>query len=159
VTSTDLPTGAAAGVVHPNERLLRDFFDAFAAADPVRLAELTTPDLVWHFPGTSPISGDWHGVPGLLDGIRAIAMSLGQGKNGFELLHVLVGDDIAVTVHRDYYTGDDNSLDLRYVLFVRIADGRMAEVWEIPFDQAENDRYMATQAATLARAAGLTVAR
>ena len=70
---------------------------------------------------------------------------------GFELLHVFAGDDAAVTVHRDYYTGAGNQLDLRYVLFVQMAGGRMDEVWEIPFDQAENDRYVAVQAASLAR--------
>ncbi len=35
---------------------------------------------------------------------------------------------------------------------MRRLDGRMAEVWEIPFDQAENNRYFAVQAAALARA-------
>lgn len=152
MTSTDPAGHSATAGEHPNARLMRDFFSAFGAADRDRLTDLTAPDLVWHFPGSSPISGDWHGVDGLLDGIRTIAMNLGQGKNGFELLHVLASDDVAVTVHRDYYTGNGNSLDLRYVLFVRIAGGRMAEVWEIPFDQAENDRYMAVQAASLARA-------
>ncbi len=36
---------------------------------------------------------------------------------------------------------------------MRRLDGRMAEVWEIPFDQAENNRYFAVQAAALAREA------
>lgn len=135
---------------HHNAQVLRDFFDAFGAADRQRLAELTTPDLVWHFPGHSPISGDWHGIDGLLEGIRATAMALGRGNNGFELLHVYADDTTAVTIHRDYYTGADNSLDLRYVLHVRMTDHKMAEVWEIPFDQAENDRYMAVQARNLA---------
>jgi uncharacterized protein len=130
---------------------MRDFFDAFGAADRDRLAELMAPDVVWHFPGHSPISGDWHGVDGILTGIRAIAMSLGRGQNGFELLHVLAGEACAVTIHRDFYTGDDNHLDLRYALYVRFDDGKMAEIWEIPFDQAENDRYLAVQAAALAR--------
>jgi ketosteroid isomerase-like protein len=136
---------------HPNARLMRDFFDAFGAADRERLSRLMAPDLVWHFPGQSPISGEWKGVDGLLTGIRAIAMTLGRGNNGFELLRVLAGEDCAVTIHRDFYTGDDNHLDLRYALYVRIEDGKLAEVWEVPFDQAENDRYMAVQAAALAR--------
>jgi uncharacterized protein len=138
---------------HPNARLMREFFDAFGAADCDRLGELVAPDLVWHFPGHSPISGDWKGVDGLLSGIRAIAMTLGRGNNGFELLDVLAGEECAVTIHRDFYTGDDNQLDLRFALYVRIEDGKMAEVWEIPFDQAENDRYYAVQAAALARSA------
>jgi uncharacterized protein len=136
---------------HPNAGLMRDFFDAFGAADRERLSRLMAPDLVWHFPGHSPISGEWKGVDGLLTGIRAIAMTLGRGNNGFELLRVLAGEDCAVTIHRDFYTGDDNHLDLRYALYVRIEDGKLAEVWEVPFDQAENDRYMAVQAAALAR--------
>jgi ketosteroid isomerase-like protein len=77
-------------------------------------------------------------------------MALGQGNVGFELLHVYADDSTAVTVHRDFYAGDDNHLDLRYLLFVRMEDGRMAEVWEAPFDQAENDRYLAVQARRLA---------
>jgi ketosteroid isomerase-like protein len=136
---------------HPNAQILRDFFDAFGGPDRERLAALVTKDFVWHFPGRSPISGDWRGVDGVLEGIRAIAMTLGDGRNNFELLHVYADETSAVTVHRDYYTGADNELDLRYVLYVRMAEGRMAEVWELPFDQAENDRYLAVQAATLAR--------
>jgi ketosteroid isomerase-like protein len=139
---------------HPNAAVLRDFYDAFGAADRDRLTRLLAPDMVWHFPGTSPISGDWVGVDGLLGGIRAVAMALGQGRNSFELLHVTAGDGFAITVHRDSYTGEGNRLDLRYVLYARVVDGRIAEVFEIPFDQAENDRYFAVQAAALARAAG-----
>jgi ketosteroid isomerase-like protein len=145
---------------HPNVALLREFYDAFGAADRERLSAMVAPDFVWHFPGTSPISGDWRGVEGLLHGIREIAMAMGQGHNGFELLHVASGDGFALTVHRDTYTGKGNHLDLRYALYVHIADGRMTEVWEIPFDQAENDRYYGTQGAALAHqlAAGQTAA-
>ncbi len=156
MTSTDTPSTpdrATGAPEHPNAALMRRFFAAFGAVDRDGLAECMIPDLVWHFPGHSPLSGDWRGVDGLLNGIRAIAMTLGRGANGFELLHVLADDGVAVTVHRDYYTGEDNTLDLRYVLYVRIEDGRMAEVWEVPFDQAENDRYLGVQAATMARAA------
>jgi ketosteroid isomerase-like protein len=139
---------------HPHGRLMRDFYEAFATADRGRLSELMAPDLVWHFPGHSPISGDWEGVDGLLAGIGAIAATLGRGNNGFELLQVLAGEDSAVTIHRDFYTGDDNHLDLRYALYVRIENGKMVEVWEVPFNQAENDRYYAVQAAALARSTG-----
>lgn len=125
-----------------NAAAVREFFDAFGAADRSRLAAVMAEDLVWHFP---PIAGDFHGVGGLVDGIRATAMGLGQGKNGFELLHVLPDEDAVVTVHRDFYVGDDNELDLRYVLYIRMKDGKMAEVWEVPFDQLTNDRYFGRQ--------------
>ena len=136
---------------HPNAQVLRRFFAAFGAPDLDELGACVTSDLVWHFPGTSPISGDWRGLSGVLTGIREIAMALCGGRNGFELLHVFAGDDCAISIHRDFYTGDDNHLDLRYLLYARMVGGRIAEVWEVPFDQAENDRYYAVQAAQLAR--------
>ena len=136
---------------HPNAALMRRFFAAFGTADRDELADCVTDDFRYHFPGTSAYAGDFDGIEGLLSGVRTVAMTLGRGHNGFELLHVLADDTCAVTIHRDYYTGDDNHLDLRYVLFIDIVDGRMSEVWEIPFDQAENDRYVSVQAATLAK--------
>lgn len=149
-TATHVTTPTAE---HPNAAVMREFFAAFAAADRDRLGAVMVEGMPWHFPGTSPISGTFSGVDGLLDGIRRIAMTLGRGGNGFELLHVVAAEGFAMTVHRDFYTREDNTLDLRYVLYVRFEDGRMAEVWEIPFDQAENDRYFAVQAAALAREA------
>jgi len=130
---------------HPNAQLMRDFYAAFGAADRQRLDELVTDDFVWRFPGTSAYAGDFHGIDEIFAGIRNVAMTLGRGHNGFELLHVFADDDTAVTVHRDTYSGDDNHLDLRYVLYVRIRGGRMAEVVEVPFDQGENDRYVGRQ--------------
>lgn len=144
-------TTAPARGEHPNAHVLRRFFAAFAGPDRDELGACVTSDFVWHFPGRSPISGDWYGLEGVLGGIREIAMTLGRGRGGFELLHVFADDACAVSIHRDYYTGDDNHFDLRYVLYARMAGGRMTEVWEVPFDQAENDRYYAVQAAGLAQ--------
>lgn len=154
-TAGAVPAGgtlrASAAPEHPNARLLRDFFVAFGAADRNRLAQLLTADFVWHFPGTSAIAGDWRGVDGLLGGIRGIAMTLGDGHNGFELLDVLATDHSAVTLHRDYYRGPGNHFDLRFVIYVRVEGGKMAEAWELPFDPHESDRYHNRQAGALAQ--------
>src|SRR3712207_6805030 len=99
---------------HPNAEVLRRFFAAFGGPDRDAMRALTTDDFTWTFPGTSAIAGSYQGVDGLVDGIRHTAMTLGMGRNGFELQHILADDDIVVTVHRDFYTGDDNSLDLQY---------------------------------------------
>jgi ketosteroid isomerase-like protein len=135
-----------------NEKVVRDFFVAFGTADEEHLRRLVHPDLLWHFPGRSVISGDFKGIRGLLDGIRATAMTIGQGKNGFELLRVLAQEDFVVTVHRDFSTDPDNPFDLRFALFITMEEGRMREVWEVPFDQAESDRYWNGRAASFAQA-------
>jgi ketosteroid isomerase-like protein len=143
--------GQAQWQEHPNAQVIRDFFTAFGTADAARLGALMTDDFVWHFPGSSPISGDWHGVDGLLTGIRAIAMTLGDGHNGFELLQVTANEQCAISVHRDYYDGPNNHFDLRFVIYVRMEQGKIAEAWEIPFDLHESDRYFGTQAGVITR--------
>lgn len=125
---------------------MRDFFAAFGGPDEARLRELLHEQAVWHYPGTSPIAGDWPGVTGLLTGIRAIAMQLGDGHNGFELLDVLANEHGAVTIHRDYYQGPGNHFDQRFAVYARIEHGRITEAWEIPFDLPESDRYFGQQA-------------
>ncbi len=137
---------------HPNAELLRRFFAAFGAADRDAMRELTTDHFSWTFPGSSAIAGTYHGVDGLLDGIRHTAMTLGMGRNGFELQHILADDDLVVTIHRDFHSGDDNTLDLQYLLVVEVCDGRMDRVREIPFDQEANDRYMGRQTRNYLRA-------
>jgi hypothetical protein len=67
-------------------------------ADREKFTSLAVPDMTWTFPGISPISGTFVGVDGLLGGIRAIAMTLGQGINGFELLEVYANDHSGVTI-------------------------------------------------------------
>ena len=143
---------------HPNAAVIREFFAAFGAADAARLQAVTTPDLVRHFPGTSPIAGDWRGVDGLLSGIRAIAMALGDGHAGFELLDLFANERGAVSVHRDFYTGPGNHFDQRFITYYRLDGGRIAEAWETPFDQRESDRYFGQQAGVIVQRHALAAA-
>jgi ketosteroid isomerase-like protein len=45
-------------MAHPNEELARRGYDAFARGDMDTLRELFDPEIVWHFPGRSPLAGD-----------------------------------------------------------------------------------------------------
>lgn len=126
---------------HPNAQIVYDFYEAFGAPNVDRLRALVTENFTWHYPGTSPLAGDWEGLDAVLNGVRGIGMKLGGGKNGFELKHVFANDDYAVAIHRDYYTGNDNHFDLLHMLYIRFENGRMAELWEVPFDQKEGDRF------------------
>lgn len=136
---------------HPNVALIREFFDVFGRADEARLHEIMASDILWHMPGKSPIAGDWAGVDGILNGIRATALRLGDGTYGFELLHVFADEERAVSVHRDFYTGEGNHFDLRFMIFYDIRDGQIAELWEVPFDQYECDRFFNLQEERLSK--------
>ncbi len=144
---------------HPNADVLRRFFAAFGAADRAVMRELTTEDFSWTFPGDSGVAGTYHGVDGLVDGIRHTATTPGTGRTGFELEHVLADDDIVVTIHGDFHAGGDDTLDPRYLLVGTMVDGRMDRVHEIPFDRDGNDHYMGRQTQNHLKAALLAAAR
>lgn len=134
-----------------NADIVERFFAAFAAGDQEAIGGMIAEDMVWSFPGDSPIAGDWVGVDGLVNGIRATAMRLGDGKHGFELLRVYSNEDGAISIHRDFYTGDDGAFDLRYLIVFTIEDGVITRAEEIPSDQFVSDRYWNWRAAEVAK--------
>ncbi len=46
---------------HPNVKLIKDVFEAYARRDLPAIAELMAEDMVFHFPGRNPFSGDYEG--------------------------------------------------------------------------------------------------
>ncbi len=42
---------------HPNAKLLRKGYEAFASGDMATITELFSEDVVWHAPGNNPVSG------------------------------------------------------------------------------------------------------
>ena len=47
--------------------LIRGSYDAFAHGDIPAVLELLDTGITWHVPGRSPLSGDYHGHPGVLE--------------------------------------------------------------------------------------------
>jgi hypothetical protein len=74
-------------------------------------------------------------------------------------LEVFANEGSAVSVHRDFYEGPDNHFDMRFVIHARMEGGKMAEVWEIPFDLNESDRYFGQQGGLIARRLAASRAR
>ncbi len=137
-------SGAVADA-HPNAQLVRDFFDSVAVGDMDTFRSTLTSDIVWHMVGKSPLAGDWKGPDGILNGISALVFRLGGGKYSSDLLQVFANDTHAISISRDYYRGEENPFDLKMMLYFKIEDSRITEVWEVPFDLYEFDRFFSTQ--------------
>src|SRR5579859_7579710 len=55
-------------VAHPNEDLVREAFAAFGRGDLEALQrQYFTEDILYHFPGRSPLAGDYQGVAQVLE--------------------------------------------------------------------------------------------
>jgi ketosteroid isomerase-like protein len=53
--------------VHHNAELIKSAYDAFAVGDVPSVLKTFDPNIIWHVPGRSPLSGVYKGPDGVLD--------------------------------------------------------------------------------------------
>jgi ketosteroid isomerase-like protein len=129
--------------MHANEKLVRDFHAAQARVyagqtSAAALEALLSEDVVWRVPGRNAIAGEYRGRRAVLD--------------YFTRRRRMSGDSLRVTVHR--VLADDEVVmqlaggraelggvvrEWETVGVFRIAGGRIAECWLVPFDQRAFD--------------------
>ena len=123
----------------------RQYVDALSAKDFATVTTLYADDLVWHQPGANRFSGTLDG-PDAVNAMIGAMMTISQGT--FELAvtgaPMVNGDQVAVPVHfsgtRDSATLGQDGIDI-----LRIADGRIAEVWLFSSAQEDEDTFWGTE--------------
>jgi uncharacterized protein len=60
-------------IAETREQLARTFLSVLSHPDPDVIKKAAVEDVVWSFPGASPISGEAHGVDGIMKRARTIA--------------------------------------------------------------------------------------
>ncbi len=125
---------------HPNEDLVREGYAAFAAGQLDRVNELFTDDIVWHSPGHSQISGDFHGKDEVLGQFGKV-FELTGGTFALEIHDVLANDEHAVAMVRATGQIGDRRLDDNTVQVFHIRDGRVTESWIYPSDAEASDAF------------------
>jgi uncharacterized protein len=127
---------------HPNEDLIRRGYDAFSRGDMDTLRELFHPDIVWHAPGRSQLSGDHRGVDTVL-GYFARTMELTGGAFRVEVHDVVANDEHGVGLHKVYAERQGRSLEDNSTLVFHVRDGRVTEVWQYWADLYAADELFA----------------
>jgi YbgC/YbaW family acyl-CoA thioester hydrolase len=114
----------------------------YAGGDLEAVEELLAEDVVWHVPGTSPIAGDYRGreaVAGYFRHRRQLAageiriVKQGDAHHADALVQLADG--------RAWLGGRD--VVWRTAGVYRVANGKVAEAWLVPLDQAHFDRVWA----------------
>jgi len=119
---------------HPNARLVRDLFAAFAAKDIARVIATVPEDVVWHFPGRrGRLAGSHRGRDAVLAFLATVEQLTG-GTFHLDLLDVTASDDHAVALFRGHGTRAGRTLDNPTALRIRIEDGQIRELWEYVWD-------------------------
>jgi PPOX class probable F420-dependent enzyme len=125
--------------MHPNARLLEAFYQAQAAFyagddNTTVLRGLLADDIVWHVPGRSPIASHYHGHQEVL-GYFAARQAHAKATFRVRPRAILADDQRAVQLADGELERDGQLRTWETVGVFRIADGKIAECWLVPFDQ------------------------
>jgi hypothetical protein len=123
---------------------LRESMEAVGRGDLERFGEiLLADDVVWHWPGTSSMAGDYRGRDAAVGLIRHFH-GLTQGRLVVEPLDVLEGDDYLMSfTHVTAEHEDGRRLDIVNADAMRFgSDGRVVEYWTLSNDQRASDEFI-----------------
>lgn len=132
-----------------NIATVRKGFDAFATGDMDTLRQVLDPDIEWHLPGRSSISGDYRGIDDVL-GFFGTLFQISGGTFTAELLECgeLTSELVACLIHRRG-TMPAGVVDQRTMLLFRLRDGRAVEVTEFALDLYAYDEAVGPKAIAL----------
>ena len=126
---------------HPHAELAERVFGAFRR-DPRTLASLIAEDAVWTVVGRAPVAGVYEGRRAIFDLFRA-TQTLTDGTYEAKLRFVLADDERTVAVYRATGRRAERELDIDQALFIRVEDGRWAEILAVPLDPLAFDAFWA----------------
>jgi ketosteroid isomerase-like protein len=126
-------------VTHPHAELAERVFGAFRR-DPRTLASLISEDAVWTVVSRAPLAGVYDGRRAIFDLFR-VTQTLTDGTYEAKLRFVLADDERTVAVYRATGRRGERELDIDQALFIRVEDGRWAEILAVPLDPLAFDAF------------------
>lgn len=126
--------------VERNLDLVRRFYEGYGSHDMDKIRETLADDVTWLIPGHHALAGLKRGE----DEIVAYFDILGEANFQAEVLSLSASEDSVVDVHRGWGHHGDASLDIHWVLWYRIRDGKIAAVENFALDGHAADQFFWT---------------
>jgi uncharacterized protein len=124
--------------LHPNLKLINDFFQAYAKNDLDGIKEVLAEDIKWHIPGSHPLSGTKKGVTEVLEYFK----SLSKGAFKAEPIVMGVNDGYVIDCHRNWSNIENaENLNNMSCLLWKIEQNKIVEVHNFPEDQHRVDSF------------------
>ena len=125
---------------HPNVALLRKGYEAFAKGDMATLTQQWSEDMVWHWSGNTPFSGDHKGRDAVFR-VLARYRELSGGTARVDLHDILANDEHAVALTRGMVSRQGKDLNVLETYVYHVSNGKVTEVWMFSEDQRLNDEF------------------
>lgn len=124
-----------------NLDIARSYFHAVQTGDMATLGDLLDGSIVWHQPGANQYSGDHLGRDAVFQMLGGM-MAATRGTFAIDQVHSLManGDLVAAQIR---FSGrrDDTSMAMDGVDVLRVAGGKIVEMWLFSGDQATEDAF------------------
>ena len=128
---------------HPNAKLVREGFDAFARGDMDWMNEHLSDDIVWHVGGNSKWAGSYEGKGNVLEFFMKQSQAMGGSPPQIDIHDVLGSDDHVVALGTARATSPDGrSVEWKYTQVFHIKDGKATEVWGMAENDAAVDPFL-----------------
>jgi ketosteroid isomerase-like protein len=127
---------------HANAMAYRLTVDAFRAGDLEALRDLIADDVVWHVPGTGPLSGEVRGRDALFDWFRRLREVTG-GTFTLQEHDVLGNDEHVVALSLMGAIKDGVPFTAHVISVFHYRNGLQLERWFHPVDLEAWDRMLA----------------
>jgi ketosteroid isomerase-like protein len=125
---------------HPNADLLQAHLDALAHGDLGQAMSFYTDDVVFHYPGRNPLSGDHRGKDQVL-AMLGRAMQMTDGTFRPDVHDILASDDHVAALVTVHATRGGTPTEWQAVDIYHVRDGKISEHWTHEVDQELVDRF------------------
>ena len=120
--------------------IVRAYTEAWLAGDLGRVLDLYHPELVLHYGGSNPFSGEHRGKDAAIETLLAVQVR--TQRVPLWVIDVMESPDHAAAWVRERWVVDGEEIELDRLLVYRIADGMLAECWLYDQDQSLVDRVL-----------------
>lgn len=123
-----------------NAAIIRKGYEDFARGDIPSVFAALDPQMKWHIPGRSPLSGDYTGHE-QIGGFFQRTMELSKGAFSMDIHNVLADGDLVVVLVTVNAQKDGVSASFPEVHVWRMANGKAVEFREYQGDEQREDRF------------------
>ena len=116
-------------------KVVRAFYDAYGKGDLAWIGAVLAPDVRWTIPGYHLLSGTKFGAE------EIVARQLQKAGFKADVPYRSGNDRYVVDVHRGWGAFRDNEVDMNWVLFYEVRDGKIVKVQNFVGDQHEANLF------------------
>ena len=128
---------------HPNIELVQGLYAAYMGGDRERVAAAFAPDVQWHNSGYDATSGTMVGV----DAVLGYLMGENHMEDySLEAVDMLASDERVPIIARTSGRRGTQRIVNDFVQVIRLAEGRVSEVWNYYWDQRAIAEFMPVMA-------------